>query len=65
MKTMATTSESVDKSMASKVFKCGKDKVPVHNPDAVIATSADTGLRYGQPGEKSVGKGFWHCQRPY
>ena len=62
METMATTSESADesRSTASEGFQCGK--VKTHTLGAVIAASADTCLRYGQPGEKSVGKGFWHCQ---
>ena len=55
METMATTSESADKSAVSEVFKCRnffKDKGPTNNIGAVIAASANTCLLYGQPGEK-------------
>ena len=61
METMATTSESADGSTASEVFSVRKGKEPTHFLGAVVAASADTCLRYGQPGEKSVDKGFWHC----
>ena len=62
METMATTSESADESTASQNFQCGKVRGQHHSLGAVIAASADTCLRYGQPGEKSVDEGFWHCQ---
>ena len=63
METMATTFEPADESTASEVFQ-RKGKEPTHTLGAVIAASADTCLRYGQPGEKSVGKGF-SIVKPY
>ena len=61
METMATTSESADESTASD-FSVRKGKRPTHSLGAVVAASPDTCLRYGQPGEESVGKEYWHCQ---
>ena len=46
-------------------FSVRKGKGPAHSLGVVFAASADTCLRYGQPGEMSVGKEFWHCQWPY
>ena len=62
METMTTTPESADKSTASKIFKCGQIRGQHIILGAVIAVSANICLHYGQPGEKPVDKGFWHCQ---
>ena len=62
METMTTTSESANNSTVFEIFSQLKGKGPTHNPDAVLVTSVDTCLRYGQPDEKPVGKRLWHCQ---